>query len=111
MLNNVPNSAVSLTPYLNVNNLINNEKRTIEIKIMVLKGINSSDWILKKFAMVLKYVESDDASGFDKIDKKGINVINDRSSVKPLIINKILKKINFFDLLGIRNRTISKKEK
>lgn len=57
--------------------------------------------------MVLNNVDSGVASGLDNIDKKGIRVTKDRSSVTPLIINKILKNINFLDLLGIINLIIA----
>ena len=107
----MPNSAESISPYLNVNNLINKEKITIDIKITVLNKTYCSDFILKKFEMVLNNIESGGDSGFDNIDKKGIRVVKVKSSIEPVIINKIMNNQNFFNLLAIINLIISKNEK
>ena len=107
----MPNSAESISPYLNVNNLINKEKITIDIKITVLKKTYCSGFILKKFEMVLNNIDSGADSGFDNIDKKGIRVAKVKSSIEPVIINKIMYNQNFFNLLAIINPIISKNEK
>ena len=90
---------------------MNNEEITIVIKINEENRNNCSGFIRKKFAMLLKNIESGGDLGFDKIDKKGKRVANVKSSMQPVIINKILKKNNFFDFLSTIKLIISKNDR
>ena len=97
----VPNSAVRLFPYLNVDILIINEKTIKEIKIMVLNKIIFCDWIWKIFINRLKNFDLGRDSGLDRIDKKGKMLAKDKSSANPLTIKRILKKIILLNFLSL----------